>query len=185
MKIWKALKYWFQGLFTCRAYVACKMTGRNRREMINRAKRICAVLRKAGVEPISPVIEERVQARRGVLRNLSKLRLFKKWTDDKRIITWKAHAVILDGADAKSFGMEREYALNRFWLWKPTLLLMPNQGITVAAFEDDLISDDEEAIAHYLVEHHGNLYKRIKWRLVMINRCLPKFLAAQLWQWIH
>lgn len=179
------LIYWFKGLFTVRAYVACKMTGRNRREMIKRAKRMCSILRKAGVEPISPVIEERVQARPGKLKNPSKLRLFKKWTDDKHIITWLAHAVILDGAEQKSFGMEREYGLNRFWLWKPTLLRMPDQGITVAVFEDDLISDDEEALAHYLVQKHGSLYRRWKWRLALFNRCLPKFLAAQLWQWVH
>ncbi len=185
VKIWKALTYWFKGLFTVRAYVACKMTGRNRREMIKRAKRICSVLRRAGVEPISPVIEERVQARPGKLVNLSKLRLHKKWADDKTIITWKAHAVILDGADAKSFGMEREYGLSRYWLYNPTLLRMPDQGITVAMFEDDLISDDEEALAHYLVQHYGNIYKRWKWRLWILNRCLPKSLLAKAWQWLH
>lgn len=181
----KVLAYWWKGLFTVRVYVACKMTGRSRMEQIARAKHICNVLRKAGAEPISPVIEERVQARKGTLQNHSRIRLFKKWTDDKRIITWKAHVVILDGADAKSFGMEREYALNRFWAWKPTLLLMPDQGLTVAEFEDDKIHHDDEALAHYIVHKYGNIYKRNKWRLAMINRSFPKFIAAQLWQWIH
>lgn len=185
MKFLKAVRYWFKGLFTVRAYVACKMTGRNRRKMIARAKFICRKLKKCGVEPISPVIEEKIKARPGKLKQLSKTGLHKKWTEDKNIITWKAHAVIVDGADDKSFGVEREYGLSRYWLYNPTLLRMPDQGITVALFEDDLISDDIEAIAHYLVEHYGNIYKRWKWRLWILNRCLPKSLLAKAWQWLH
>lgn len=185
MKTWELLVYWFKGLFTCRVYVACKMTHRKRREMIRRAKHICRVFRKAGIDPISPVIEERMQARKGKLENTSKLRLHKKWQDDKDIICWTSHAVVMDGADSKSFGMEREHGLNRYLWWKPTLLLMPDQGLTVAVFEDDLITGDEEAVADYLMEKHGNLYKRWKWRFHILNKSFLKFLVGQVWQWIH
>lgn len=177
--------YWWKGLFTCRVYIACKMTHRNRREMISRAKYMCALAKQAGLEPISPVIEERVQARKGKLENHSKLRLHKKWKEDKAIICWKSHAVILDGAEAKSFGMEQEHGQNRYLWWKPTVLVMEYQGVTVADFEDDRIYHDPEAAFHYLAIHHGNLYRRWKWRALMINRSLPKFVAGQLWQWIH
>ncbi len=185
MKLLKAVSYWFKGLLTCRCYIATKMTHVNRRHLVSHAKRVCAIYRKAGIEPISPVIEERVQVRKGKLENLSKIRLHKKWQDDKQIITWRAHAVVMDGADLKSFGMEREYGLNRYWLWKPTISVMEKQGLTVADFEDDKIYTEHEAAAHYLSQKHGNVYKRAKWRLLMINRSLPKFMFAQLWQWIH
>lgn len=177
--------YWFKGLFTCRLYLACKMTGRSRKDQVLRARHLCAVFRKAGLDPISPVIEEKVRIRKGALKNLSRLSLHKKWKMDKNIIAWKTHAVVMDDATAKSFGMEREYALNRFLWWKPTILLMERPGLTIADFEDDLISNDEEDIAHYLKEKHGNIYKRWKWRLSMFNRSLPKFIVGHIWQWIH
>lgn len=185
MHYWSKIKYWIEGLFTCRVYVACKMTGRNRRQMINRAKQICAKFKLAGLVPISPVIEERVQARPGTLKNTSKLRLHKKWNEDKNIICWTCHAVVMDGAHDKSFGMEREHGLSRYLWWKPTILIMPDQGLTVAEFEDDLISGDEESVAHYLATYHGNLYRRWKWRLSLTNQKLPKFVIGQIWQWIH
>lgn len=181
----KLLLYWIRGLFVCRVYIACKMTGRSRKQMIDRAKYLCSLFRKFGLDPISPVIEEHVQARKGSLKNTSRFRLHKKWNDDKSIICWKSHAVVLDGAETKSFGMEREHGLNRYLWWKPTLLIMPKMGLTVAEFEDDLISGDEESVAHYLVHHHGNIYKRFKWRARIFNRSLLKFLIGQLWQWIH
>lgn len=180
------LIYWFNGLFTCRVYVACRMTGRNRREMIKRAKFVEMVFNKAGIEAISPVLREHVQARRGTLQNLSKLRLFKKWTDDKNILAWECHGMAWDLANEKSMGAEREYGICRFLWWKPVVAIVPEQhGLTVASFEDDLISGDIEAVAHYFAEKHGNLYKRWKWRLAILNRSLVKFIAGQLWQWIH
>lgn len=182
----KTLLYWFKGLFTCRVYIACRMTGRSRREMIKRAKTVSEVFKKAGVEAISPVLREHVQARRGVLKNPSKIRLFKKWTDDKNILAWECHGMAWDNAQDKSMGAEREYGICRFLWWKPVaVILQEPHGLSVAAFEDDIISGDVEAVAHYFAEFHGNVYKRAKWRAMMINRSLPKFLFGQLWQWIH
>lgn len=182
----KALVYWFKGLFTCRVYTACKMTGRNRREMIKRAKYVQQVFRRAGIEAISPVLREHVQARKGILLNPSKLRLFKKWRQDKNILAWECHGVAWDMAQDKSSGAEREYGIARFLWWKPVALIIPEpHGFTIAAFEDDLISGDVEAVAHYFAEHHGNLYKRWKWRLAVLNKSLPKFLFGQIWQWLH
>lgn len=186
MNLLKAVRYWWDGLFTARIYIGCKMTGRSRREMIKRAKLVSEIFKKAGIEAISPVIREHVQGRRGVLKNPSKIRLFKKWTDDKDILAWECHGMAWDLANEKSMGAEREYGISRYLWWKPTAIILPEpHGLSVAAFEDDLISGDVEAVAHYFAEHHGNLYKRIKWRLWILNRSLPKFLAGQLWQWLH
>ena len=38
MSLISNLQYWVRGLVTCRAYVATRMTGRKRKEMIRRAK---------------------------------------------------------------------------------------------------------------------------------------------------
>ena len=180
------IKYWWDGLFTCRVYIACRMTGRSRREMIKRAKYVTDVFKHARIEAISPVLREHVQARRGVLKNTSKLRLYRKWQDDKDILVWECHGMAWDHADEKSKGAEREYGISRFLWWKPTVAILPEpQEISVATFEDDRLYGDVEAVAHYFSEYHGNLYKRWKWRLAMINRSLPKFILGQLWQWIH
>jgi hypothetical protein len=182
----EGLLYWLKGLFTCRVYIACRMTGRNRKEMIERAKYITGLFREAGIEAISPVLRERVQARPGVLKNLSKLKLYKKWTEDKDILAWECHGMAWDFAQEKSGGAEREYGITRFLWWKPVAAIIPEpHGLTVAEFEDDLISGDVEAVAHYFREQHGNLYKRWKWRLAMLNRSLFKFIIGQLWQFLH
>jgi hypothetical protein len=181
-----AFLYWFKGLFSCRVYGACRMTGRSRRQMIKRAKELTAIFAKAGVELISPVLRERVQARPGVLKNPSKLRLHKKWLEDKDILAWECHGMVWDQADEKSKGAEREYGIARYLWWKPIACIVNEpHGISVAAFEDDLISGDAESVAHYFAEVHGNLYKRWKWRFRILNRSLPKFVAGHVWQWLH
>lgn len=184
--MFKALVYWFKGLFTCRVYIACRMTGRSRQEMIKRAKYVSSVFQQAGCEAISPVIREHVQGRKGVLKNPSKLRLCKKWREDKSILAWECHGMAWDEAQNKSTGAEREHGISRYLWWKPTALIVPEpHGLTVASFEDDLISGDVEAVAHYFSEKHGDVYKRFKWRLDMLNKSLPKFIIGQIWQWIH
>jgi len=180
------ITYWFKGLFVCRVYVATRMTNRSRGEMIKRAKLVSRIFAKAGVEAISPVLREKVRNKRGVLKNTSKLLLYKKWTGDKDILAWECHGMAWDGANDKSIGCEREYGLARFLWWKPIATIVPEpQTLTVAKFEDDLISGDVEAVAHYFATVHGNLYKRWKWRLLILNRSFPKFLFGQLWQWLH
>src|SRR4051812_40896387 len=102
---------------SCVVYTATRMTGRDKSEMVERAKHIVAVLKTYGITAISPILEENVEAKTEVLVNDNEARLRKYWARDKFIIRKLAHVVLVDGADAKSFGVEREYALNRYCLW--------------------------------------------------------------------
>lgn len=168
-------------MVTC--YVATKMTNRDKREQVQRAKYVCAILRQFGVNPISPVLAENVEDKPGALINDNYDRLAGFWKRDKEIIRYEAQVVLIDGAHDKSFGVEREYALNRHCLWKPTVLLMPDVGLTVATMEDDYIAHDIHEAGKYIRDNWGTWFKRAKWRVRMLIRTLPKFIISQCFAW--
>src|SRR6476619_3209715 len=106
----------------CTVYCATKMSGRDKLEMHKRAQYVCSVFKEYGINAISPVIEEQVKPEEGKLINHDKERLREFWRRDKEIIRKEAHVVFLDHAEMKSYGMEREYAFSRYYLWKPTVI---------------------------------------------------------------
>ena len=163
-------------------YVACKMTGRDKKEQVEHAQYVTEVLKKYDVQVVSPVLEEKVLALPGLLLNTDEVRLKNFWKRDKEIIRREVHAVLLDGADQKSFGMEREYMLSRGVLWKPTVLYMPKTFLNVSQFEDDFVSSDLDEIGKYLQDNFGTRKKRITWRIKMLIRSLPKWMVDQMYQ---
>jgi hypothetical protein len=165
------------------AYIACRMTGRDKREQIKRAKYVKAVMEQYGITVISPVLEENVPNTPGPLINDSESRLAGFWARDKYIIRRLAHVVLVDGAHDKSFGVEREYALNRWNLWKPTVLIMPDFGLTVSKFEDDSVTDDLHIAGEFIRARYGTWFKRFKWRVRMLSRSLPGWLLDQAYAW--
>lgn len=158
------------------------MTGKDKLEQVEHAKYVTEVLRKYDVQVISPVLEEKVLALPGPLLNTDEKKLKGFWKRDKEIITREVHAVVIDGADQKSFGVEREYGLSRYCMWKPTVLYMPKTFLNVSQFEDDWVSDDLEAIGKYLQDNFGTRKKRVIWRIKMLARSLPKWIVDQMYQ---
>ena len=169
---------------SCIVYAAMKMTGRDKVEQVKRSHHISNTGKRLGITVISPVIEENVKATPGKLTNKDKPRLKTFWERDKDIIRYEAHVVLLDHAEMKSFGMEREYMLNRGVLWKPTVMVVkPGTSISVAEFEDDAVFYSVEEAFKFINQKWGTRWKRWKWRSKMINRSLPKFLKDQLYAW--
>ncbi len=165
-------------------YIACPMSLRDKAEMVARAKRVSDILKDYGITPISPVIEEQVKPEPGKLINADRERLRGFWTRDKEILVERAHAMLWDHAHEKSFGCEREYALNRFCLWKPTVILVPQgYGTSVAEWEDDCIVRSVEEAAKHIVLLWGTRRKRILWRVQMLTRTLPVWLYRQAMAW--
>jgi hypothetical protein len=162
-----------------KVYIATQMSGRDKAEMVSRAKHVCAVFKQYGIEPISPVIEEAVDDRPGPLLNPDKSILKRLWNRDKYIIRRLAHLVLWDGAEAKSYGCEREYSLNRYCLWKPTVLLVKKHTLSVADFEDDYICEDLHEAAALIRDKWGTWPKRVVWRLKMLRRSLPLWFVDQ------
>lgn len=165
----------------CTVYVATRMTGKDKHEQVARARYVCAILRQYGLTPISPVLAENVEDAPGPLVNDNRERLGRFWARDKEIIRYEAQVVLIDGAHEKSLGVEREYMLNRGVLWKPTVLLMPPIGLTVVAFEDDYVAHDVHIAGEFIRKKWGTPWKRLKWRLAMLNRTLPTWLLGQIY----
>lgn len=168
----------------CVVYVACRMTGRDKAEMVQRAKYVTEIFAERGVKVISPVLEESVKNEPGKLVNHDKERLHGFWRRDKQIIRRESHVVMLDHGEMKSFGMEREYCLNRGVLWKPTVMCIP-QGtpLSVAQFEDDAIFYSVHAAAAFIADNWGNRWLRWKWRANMLRRSLPRWIVDQVYAW--
>jgi len=178
-----AIKDWLFG-DSLIVYIACKMTGRDKAEMVHRAEYVVKVLASFGIKAISPVLEEGVKADNVKLINYNADQVKGFWARDKHIIRYISHAVLFDHAEMSSFGMVREYCLNRGVLWKPTVITV-EKGIptSVARWEDDGIYFSTHAAAADLREKYGSRVKRWKWRVKMISRSLPKFLIGQLYAW--
>lgn len=165
---------------SCKVYGACKMSGRDRPEMIARAKLAIAIFAQYGLELISPVIEEGVKNEEGPLEQTSDEQLKKFWHRDKEIIAYETNVVLLDEAFRKSIGMERELGFNRYGLWKPTVTLLPDSAYSVASIEDDYVVKDLHEAAALIRDNWGTWPKRVVWRLKMLNRTLPKWIYRQI-----
>jgi len=161
------------------------MTGRDKAEQVARALFVCKRLREVGLTPISPVICERVAAEPGVALQPGTVESLRaNWRWDKHIIRRVAHVVLIDGADEGSVGVAREYALNRYCLWKPTVLLWNvNRGLTVSKFEDDLSTDNLQTAITLILQRFSTPARRRIWRLRMLLRSLPTWIFDQIYAW--
>ncbi len=160
------------------------MSGADKAEMVARAKRVCEIFRESGLTPISPVIEEQVPDTPGKLINADKEQLHTFWTRDKDIIANEAHIIYFDRFEQKSFGMEREYGLARYCLWKPTVVhVSPGTVTSVAEWEDDILVTSVHEAARLIAENWGTREKRVIWRVKMLRRTLCTWLKRQLMGW--
>lgn len=170
-------------MIDCVVYCATRMTGRSKHDQVKRAQYVCQILKQYGLTPISPVLEENVDDSPEVLVNDNKEKLEGFWRRDKYIIRRIAHVVLVDGAHEKSMGVEREYALSRFCIWKPTVLIMPNIGLSVSDFEDDYRTNDVHIAGAFIQHKFGTQWRRINWRIRMLAKSLPLWLLDQVCAW--
>lgn len=166
-----------------RVYLATPMTGYDRPTMVARAKEMVAIGAEYGVTVISPVLIENVHGR-GKLVQTDELELTRFWRKDKEIIRNRdgngAHVVLVDKANLKSLGCEREHGFNRYCLFKPTVCLMPSRGPSVAALEDDGIFEREHDAFKFIADNYGTHLRRIKWRISILAKSLPGWIVDQL-----
>lgn len=169
-----------------RVYLAMPMTGYDRPSMIKLSHELIVLGEEYGIHIISPVIEEKVSGEGPLIQN-DEYQLYRFWKRDKQILRNRdgkgAHVVLIVNAHLKSFGCEDEHGFNRYYLWKPTLRLMPDRGFTTAKFESDSIMSDERAAFQYIADHYGTRALRWQWRIKMLIRCFPGFVIDQLCAW--
>lgn len=167
----------------CVVYIGCRMSGRDRHEQIMRAEYVCTILKQYGLTPVSPVLEEGVIDKPGPLDDVGPEKLKKLWARDKEILRREAHVMLWDEANMKSFGAEREMGLMRYCLWKPVIILTPKMNVSVAHIEDDAVTDDLHIAGEFIRAKFGTRWKRIKWRLALLVRCLPKRIVDEWYAW--
>ncbi len=163
-------------IYPCRS-----MTGRVKEEVVQEAIADKEWFEKAGLTVLCPVIAENVQPTKQVLCS-SKKAMDKFWPRDKEMIR-EAHVVVDMTPGLKSEGVAHELGYSRYALWKPVVRVYPEKKLpipsSVAWYEDDYICDSKEEALEYILRVHGTLFKRLNWRLRLLNRCLLKWLFYQ------
>lgn len=166
-------------------YSARSMTGRIKEEVVGEAQTEKAFLEKAGFVVLCPVEKENVPATKQVLLS-SKKAMLEFWPADKKMI--EECDVLFDMTpERKSEGVAHEVGYARYFLFRPVVRVYPKGKLpppsSVAWFEDDAIVDSLEEAMEYTLRVHGTIWKRIKWRLSLYNRCLPKMIKVFIRSW--
>jgi hypothetical protein len=163
-------------------YVCRAMTNRVKEDVVKEAKEDKEFLEKAGLNVLCPVEKEQVPATKEILRS-SKKAMLAYWPQDKAMIR-EAHVVFDLSPTFNSEGVKHEIGYSRYCLWKPLVRVFPSGQLPLASsvsrFEDDFICDSLLEAIEYTYRVHGTLYKRLKWRVKMLIRCLPKWIWYQI-----
>lgn len=166
-------------------YLARAMTGRSMKEVYYEAKKERIYLEKHGFKVLDPVSEEGVRPKnKNIQATYRQLVTF--WARDKEMIR-QAHMVFDMTPWMKSEGVTHEIGYARYFLWKPVVRVYgkekrPSAG-SVAYFEDDVLAKDLDHAIYKAEQLYRTWYKRFKWRLLLLNRCLLKFFWYQLLEW--
>lgn len=166
-------------------YNARSMTGRVKEDVVAEAKADKEFLEKAGFTVLCPVEKEEVPATKQILLS-SKKAMEDYWPKDKQMI--EACDVLFDlTPERKSEGVAHEIGYARYFLYRPVVRIYREGKLpvpsSVAYFEDDYITDSLVDAIEYTLRVHGTRWKRLKWRLNLYNRCLPKMMRTWFASW--
>ncbi len=165
-----------------RVYTARGMTGRVKEDVVKEALVDKEYLEKAGFEVLDPVTSEGVQPTKERLIS-SKKAMDSFWPRDKQMIR-EAHLIFDMTPQLNSEGCKHEIGYGRYSLWKPVVRIFPKGQLpfksSIAFYEDDCVVDSLEEAIEYSLRVHGTFLKRLKWRLKLLNRCLPRWVMFQI-----
>lgn len=166
-------------------YAARSMTGRIKEEVVAEAKVDKTLMEKAGITVQCPVEKESIPSTKQVLLS-SKKSMLDYWPQDKRMIE-KSHVLFDLTPERKSEGVAHEIGYARYFLYRPIVRVYRGGKLpvssSVAYFEDDYVTDSLESAIAFTMKEYGTRYKRIKWRLKLYLRCLPKMIRIWFMSW--
>lgn len=153
-----------------RVYLALKMGGLTPRQLDEIVDKQLDLCHQFGIIGVSPWKKERVhyldkdwdkpiQASPSLLKVLSKM--------DKDEIR-SCQVLINTTGDKFSKGGEVETWFNRFYLWKPTLIVDPSSYQSLRGRESDLIVDNLSVALIMVKGYWGTRIKRMAWRLKVV-----------------
>lgn len=144
-----------------------RMTGRSKAAMVKEAEEATIVLAKYGIQVISPVLKEGIEAKHEILQAISDEQLAVEWKKDKKFVR-DCH-VVLDLSSAsklRSEGSIHELAYARYALFKPCVRLFPHGlGPSVTKLEDSVIVQTLDEAGIEIVTRWGTRTQRILWRI--------------------
>jgi hypothetical protein len=162
-------------------YAARSMTGRVKADVVLEATADKELLEKAGFVVLCPVIAEGVPSTKQVIMS-SKKAMDTFWPRDKEMIR-EANLVFDMSPGMNSEGVKHEIGYARYCLWKPVVRVFPSGHLpiksSVAYYEDDIVVDSLLEAIEYSLRVHGTFFKRVKWRLCMLNKSLLKWIWYQ------
>jgi hypothetical protein len=170
-----------------KVYTAAKMTGRDKKEMVETALHNKRIFESYGIGVLDPVLEEKVKPVKGILIDTPVSLLKDYWKRDKQMIR-EAHVVVDTTPDMKSEGSAHEIGYARYHLWKPVVRMYPHSAIPasmIVLFEDDLIVHSPEEAAIQIQKYWGTWFKRFLWRLSIYKRCYLKACYYRLCEWFN
>jgi|WetSurMetagenome_2_1015567.scaffolds.fasta_scaffold605081_2 hypothetical protein len=166
-------------------YCAAKMTGRDKKEMVEMAIANKKIFESLGIKVLDPILEEKVKAVKGALVDTPTNLVKDYWTRDKQMIR-EAHVIVDTTPEDKSEGVAHEIGYARYHLWKPVVRMYRPGAVPaslIAVFEDDLIVHGVEEAAIQIQKYWGSWAKRMMWRVSLYNRCFLKAAWYKLLEW--
>lgn len=155
-----------------RVYVACKMTGRDRAEMVRDAKKDKEILIKYGFDVSHPVLDEKIPEEEGIFLEPTPDAQDFRWEEDQSAVRW-ADVVIATAPHLFSSGAMREHGKVRYDQWKPYVSVWPKE-IEIIPFtalkEDDACVRSVEEAGKIAYEKWGTRARRMKWKLPIYLR---------------
>ena len=170
---------------TTRIYTAAKMTGRDKKEMVETSLKNKKIFEAYGIKVLDPILEEHIKPVKGALADTPVSLLKDYWKRDKEMIR-SAHVLVDTTPGEKSEGSSHEIGYARYGLWKPVVRMYigENKPLSmIVYFEDDLIVHSVEEAAVQIQKYWGTWLKRALWRVGLLNRCLLKWIWYQLGEW--
>jgi hypothetical protein len=170
---------------TIKIYPARGMTGRNKADVVAEAEADAAFLRMAGFDVLCPVEKEKVKKENASLC-ATKDQMLAFWPEDKRMIR-ESHILFHMSPHLNSAGAWQEVGYKRYHLQGPVVHVYPQGQLpsdgAVPRLENDYVCDSLVEAIEYTLRVHGTFWKRTKWRLAKLNRCLLKSLYYQAREW--
>jgi len=163
-------------------YLGQAMTGHTGQELWSTLLSIRPIYEKYGIELISPIEKEGILPNAARLTDRSDEEMTNIWKKKDKEQIRSVNVFVYIASNKTSQGVMKEFALARGSLWKPTVgvyLSGLRPGFITRAEDDAVVTSHEEA-ALTIVARWGTWSKRLKWRLKMLYRSLPKFVWFQL-----
>lgn len=159
-------------------YLADKFTGLTGYTLWKTYRKRKKIYRRKGIRVTSPLPGEGIKAtKRRVPDRPGKLGV-SIWAKDKEQIK-NANVFVFPLVGGSSQGCINELVLGRGCYWKPTVYIHSKPGFITKEQNDIVVKSDQEA-ARYIVKKFGTRWKRMKWRLAMLNRSLLGWLWQQM-----